>query len=142
MCLDTVNRLPSKDSLLEEVAGWAVKSVDSKSLFSHTKHQPGDSFVSPQLVGELVRKPAWGLAHICLCFAINYNVLSIPSEIRYYPSGFHIFRSKKDAESYLSGLVEVHAWSEVQKVLGRGILAEGFQNGYPVVVVLELLPRK
>jgi hypothetical protein len=129
MCLDTVHRFPSRESLLEEVVGWAVKTPDGKSIFEFSKH--------PEFINStgLIRKPAWGLAHIrTACrgpFADDY------------PSGFHIFRLKEDAENYLSGL---RVWSlgelEVRKVLGRGILAEGSQEGYPVVVVLELYPRE
>jgi hypothetical protein len=131
MCLATVDRLPSRESLLEEVEGWAVKRLGGDSIFRHSI-----PFNQNLVYGEhFGRKPAWGLAHIrTACrgpFADDY------------PSGFHIFRCKEDAENYLSGL---RAWPlgklEVRKVLGRGILAEGTQEGYPVVVVLELYPRE
>jgi hypothetical protein len=119
--MDTVTRLPSSESLLEEVDGWAVKAHDNLSLFRHKAYERLNE-----------RKPAWGVAHI--------NPIEYGMKV-FYASGFHVFRNESSAWDYLKDNFTDHTDHtnhHVVHVHGQGILAEGLQTNRSIVVVLEL----
>jgi hypothetical protein len=53
---------------------------------------------------------------------------------RSYMAGWHVFPSQGDAVSWIGDLED----RVICKVRGRGVLARGVQNGFPVVVYREL----
>lgn len=123
MCLSKVTRLPSPESLLEEVVGWKVFYTNPRR---------------PPLYTQL---PALGLAHIRPPAAVDVGQAQ-------YPTGFHIFAERSHAELFRQAFLDPGSLV-VERVRGRGILAEGYNVWWggitweglncPVRVCLELM---
>ena len=118
MCLNTVwtgQKLP------QEVIGWKVLSVQSKSLYS------GPSWGIRVRVGKWTRDPKKKVV-------IQYRGW------RTYPAGFHIFESK-DAAVGLRPRCLARVL-DIRKVRLRGLVAVGTQDKHKVYVGKSLFVYK
>ena len=119
--------------MLETVYGFKIVRV------THMNHE------IPCFFHNGVSRP-FGLAHIR---PVEYEVLIGRGPLRkrepiytYYPSGFHIFTQLRDAEHFCASVsIGSDDHYSVVSVIGKGILARGYQNGYDVVVTLECEKR-
>ena len=104
MCLVTVTRVPRK--IARKVhTGWKVfrsKGNQLHGLYHYSHSTP------------MRQKGCW----------LKATQISLFGS-RWYPSGFHIFTSQKDAEIYRDFAWGIHTDRVVRKVQYRGVLAEG-----------------